>query len=341
MSEPDINIDLKWFPENQAGVMKFEVCVLHGDERNTLNFQIRPSLLGAIERTQLVPSLEHHESIDVPAIAELLDVSLKQQRPELSSQDRNAELKRLLSSCWLVPSIKETAVQLEGRKLLWQTGYEDDYIRSKIVPHFSKIYQSQQIAARNLNFGTPKLKSASPADAEELELFFCELRHGDVAAAYQKHEALRGRLAKDESFLRAINKVILDREKPASFWFALKYQIVCAWTHAFLWGFKNAERPQVLFYFCGLPGLPMSDRQLAQMGEEQISVQQRQVPYEPGAVRKAIKEQGLLGYADFPKDYPRAPFSFRQEGHGDQLQVWIDFSALEQFESSSESREEE
>jgi hypothetical protein len=340
MNPPDINID--WFLENRD-LVRFEVRASCGDQQNSINFRIRLSLLSPIDRRQLDPLLNREESTNNSTVAELLHISICQQHPEFSNQDREAELRKLLSSCWLVPSIKETAVQLEGRKILWRNGYNNEFEKSTVVRRFSELYQSQQIAARNLNFGTPKLKTASPAEAEELELLFCELRHSNIDEALRNHDSLINRISrgpKDKAALdRAIAKAIVDQKKPASFWFALKYQIVCSWTHAFLWGFRNNERPDVLFYFCGMPGRPMSEKELAQIGREQIPAEQRQLPVSPGAVRKAIKEQGLLGYADFPEDYPKAPFRLKREGHGDQQQVWIDFSALEEFQSTGTEEE--
>jgi hypothetical protein len=325
-------ISIDWFPEDRDGFMKFQVRVSHGDQHNSIDFKIQPSLLSEIEHRQLDPFLNHNASTDIDTIVWLLDTSLRQQRPEFSYQDRNAEMRRLLSSCRLLPSLREIYIETAGRNLLQKRGYGDWHERSKFSPYFDDIYRSQQTAFGALNLGTPKLKNISPAEAEELDLFCCELMGGDdVSRTLKKYDALITRRSKDKVFVRWLGKTLqnIGRETllPVSFRFALKYYIICGWTHGFLWGFDNVTRADALLRLYGAPGVPVTRKQ-----QEQGAAEQTQLSVDPEVIRKIVKRSGLKGYSDFPEAYHRqAPFKLILGGTGEQEWFQIDFSSLEKF----------
>jgi hypothetical protein len=325
-------VNVNWFPEDQDGFMKFQIHVLHGEEHHSLDFKIQPSLLSRIEHTRLDPFLHHAESSDIGAIVSLLDISVRQEHPGYNDQDRNAEMRRLLSSCRLVPSIREIYIETAGRNFVRENGYEDWYERTKFLRPFQEIYQSQQTAFRELDLGGPKITDLSPAEAEELDLFCCELMGStDIWQTLKKYDLLMSRRLKDNVFKCWLGKTLqnLGRETlPASFRFTLKYYIIRSWTHGFLWGFDYKTRSRALLRLCKAPETPQ---------QEQTVVRRKQVSVSAEAIRKIIKPSGLKGYTDFPEVFHRkAPFKLILDGTGDQEWFQIDFSSLDQFPLSRE-----
>jgi hypothetical protein len=198
------------------------------------------------------------------------------------------------SNSELPPSYKEIYFDLRGRDFLLRSGHAALFEQSKTLAHFDDIDRSWRTAIRNFNVGTPKkLKADSPAEKEQLELLFLELRHCDPRQVYEKYSSLiQKRLAaNDKHFLSWLIKTRERRDVPNEAGLSLSYYILCAWEHSFLCWLNNDDRAEVLFRVYGvrIDGAPSGRSE---------------------AVRKTVDRLELTDWSDFRHVYPKAPFLF-------------------------------
>jgi hypothetical protein len=195
-------------------------------------------------------------------------------------------------------SVKERYVELRGREFLVQSGYAELFEDTKTLPHFDEISRSSQTAIREFNVGTPKgLKADSATEREQIELFFMELRHGDIAAAFKKHTALVGN--GDRAFQSAIARTIKSRSVANNRRLSLPFWVLVGWRHWFLWGLSNNDRVELLRRVLG------------------IAIRSA-VGNAPEVIRKTITRLKVKGWSDYRGAYPKPPLSlvlFRSEEH--------------------------
>jgi hypothetical protein len=189
-------------------------------------------------------------------------------------------------------SVRSTYCERNLGEFLLRSGLVALFEQSKTLAHFDDVHRSWQTAIRNFNVGTPKkLEADSPAEKEQQELLFLELRHCDPCQVYEKFSSLiRKRLvSNDKHFLRWLTKTRERRDVPNEAGLSLSYYILCTWEHSFLWGLSNDERADILFRAHGIPidGAPG--------GRSEV-------------VRKTVDRLGLKGWSDFRRVYPKAPF---------------------------------
>jgi hypothetical protein len=197
----------------------------------------------------------------------------------------------------LPPSLKESHFHLVGETFLFQSGYLEFFLETKILPHYPEIYRSWQIAVRAFDIGTPtkKLATNSPAEQDELDLFFIELKHGDdPASVLRKYAALYQARANDPLFMDAVAKTIKARQEQRSVSDeadpTLAYWIIYGWVYGFLWGLPNEDRA-VALQCCY--GVEIKSGDAAAL------------------IKKTNQRLKLKGWWDFRQTYVESPFILR------------------------------
>jgi hypothetical protein len=195
-------------------------------------------------------------------------------------------------------SPRQAHFELAGQQFLIQTGHAAFFMGSKTLPHYPEVQVSWEHAIPILDFGTPNLKTNSAVEQAQLELFFVELRHGDPALAFSKHESLTQH--RSEDFWNAAGKVLIGRKIPNTTKLGLSYYLVCGWLHSLFWGLSNEDRVLLLNRVYGVsPNI--SER----------------------TIRRAIKFLGLKDWSDFRLTYLVPPFSVALFREGKQELVQI------------------
>jgi hypothetical protein len=209
------------------------------------------------------------------------------------------------------PSLKEHYFHLVGETFLFESGYQEFFLETKILPHYPEIYRSWQLAVSAFDIGTPtkKLATDSVAEQDELDLFFIKLRHGeDPASALREYASLYQRRVSDPLFLDAIAKTIKARKErrpvsregdpPLAYW------IIYGWLYGFLWGLSNEDRAQILQRVYGIE-IKSSDA--------------------AALIKKVVQRLKLNGWSDFRRSYQRSPFVVRlfREGEHEWCQILL------------------
>jgi hypothetical protein len=183
---------------------------------------------------------------------------------------------------------KEALFELRGQNFLIASGLARVFLQSMTLPHYPEIRQSWLKAVRALNFGTPKLKTASPDLQAEAELFFLELRHGDRALAFGKHASLIQALANDETFWKGVTDTLCNRRKPDNTESSLTFRLIGVWLHSCFWAMSNEHRDLVLTSVYGTPINSPSGNSVV-------------------VLKKLIQRLKLKGWSNFPQTYSEAP----------------------------------
>ena len=141
---------------------------------------------------------------------------------------------------------KESLFELRGQNFLIESGLAPIFLQSTTLPHYPEIRQSWLKAVETFNFGTPKLKTASPALQAAAESFFLELRYDDRALAFGKHASLIQALSDDETFWKGVTDTLCNRRKPDNTESSLTFRLIGVWLHSCFWAMSNKHRDQVL-----------------------------------------------------------------------------------------------
>jgi hypothetical protein len=190
-----------------------------------------------------------------------------------------------------LPPIKELYFARQGREFLVRSGYAAFYEDTKTLPYFYEIRENWRIAVRDFNVGTPKrLNADSTAEQGQVELFFMELRHGDLALALKKYYSLIQKRSKDQVFCTAVARVIKRQSAPNPSPLSLPFYILAAWIHGFLWGLSNEERADTLRRVYGV-----TIRSAVGDASE--------------VVRKTVARLKLKSWSDYREVYSKPPFS--------------------------------
>jgi hypothetical protein len=207
------------------------------------------------------------------------------------------------------PSLKERHFHLAGETFLFQSEYREFFLETKLLPHYPEILESWQVAVGTFDIGTPtkKLKADSPAERDELDLFFIKLRHGpDPASALGEHAALYQARVVDPLFLEAVAKTIRARQERHPLTDeadpTLAYWILYGWVYGFLWGLSNEDRAQALQRCYG------------------IEIKSKNPP---ALIKKTVQRLKVIGWSDFPQSYVESPFIVRLWIRGEQQ--WCQF----------------
>jgi hypothetical protein len=150
------------------------------------------------------------------------------------------------------------------------------------------VYQSWAIAVRKRNVGTPKFKTDSSAETDELEKFSIQLRFDDFSQTLKQYSSLIERRKYDKDFVHWMGKIIQLRGKPDRTKLSLRYYLLLLWLHGFLWCINPLNRPEVIFLGFAIP-------------IERVT---------PEAIRKTAARMGLKSCANFRQTYPQAPVKF-------------------------------
>jgi hypothetical protein len=185
-------------------------------------------------------------------------------------------------------SPKEALFELRGQNFLIESGFAPIFVQSTILPHYPEIRQSWLSAVEAFHFGTPNLKTASPALQAEAASFFCELRHGDRAVALNKHASLIQALSNDEALWKGVTDTLADRHKPDNTESSLTFRVIGVWLHGCFWAMSNEHRVLLLSRVYGTPVNSPSGNPVA-------------------ALKKLIQRLKLKGWSNFPQTYPQAP----------------------------------
>jgi hypothetical protein len=192
------------------------------------------------------------------------------------------------------PSLKERHFHLVGETFLFQSGYLGFFLETKLLPHYPEILQSWQAAVSAYDTGTPtkKFASASPAEQDQLELFFIELKHGQdpPADVLRKYAAFYQAKINDPAFIQAVDKTIKSRNKFVTYESDLVYKLLEGWVYGFLWGLTNPDRATLLEHSYGLK-VNSSDA--------------------AGLVKKTVQRLKLDSWSDFRQSYLESPFILR------------------------------
>jgi hypothetical protein len=190
-------------------------------------------------------------------------------------------------------SLLQLHFEVEGWKVLRRSGYEFLLKYTTAHPHFAEVYESWCLAVPKADVFTPRLKTDSPQEAEQLVKFLLELRYEkDLADVLTRHSFLIERRKHDRGFIRRMNRYIQLRDTPEERKYSLKNTVLLLWIHGFLWCIDPLDRPNVISH-----GFNMRI-------------------YTSEAVRKTAKRIGLNSYSDFPDAYPPAPIKFVRNRDG-------------------------
>jgi hypothetical protein len=199
------------------------------------------------------------------------------------------------------PSLKERHFRLWGETFLFQSGYHGFFLETNLLPHYSEILRSWQLAVSAYDIGTPtkKLASGTPLEGAELDRFFIELKHGNdpPAGVIRKYDALYQARANDPLFMEAVAKTVKARkeERIVTKEAGLVYPILRGWVYGFLWGLTNPDRATLLEHGYGVE-IKSSDA--------------------PALIKKTVERLKLIGWSDFPQSYGRSPLIARLWGQG-------------------------
>jgi len=204
-------------------------------------------------------------------------------------------------------SLKERHFHLVGETFLFESDYQEFFRETKLLPHYPEILESWQLALNAFDIGTPtqKLKTGSPAERDELDLFFIKLRHGpDPANVLREYAPLYQARASDHLFMEAVAKTIKARKEqhPVSNERDLAYPILRGWVYGFLCWLTNPDRATLMDHAYGVE-IKSSD---------------------PAAlVKKTVERLKVIGWSDFKESYTQSPLIVRLWTEGEQKRCQI------------------
>jgi hypothetical protein len=182
-----------------------------------------------------------------------------------------------------------------GETFLFQSGYIGFFLETKLLAHYPEILRSWQAAVSAYDIGTPKLKTNSPAERNQLESFFIELKHGEDPpnTVLHKYDSILQARASDPAFMEAVTKTIKARKEGrfVTDEKGLVYPILRGWVYGFLWGLDNPDRATLLEHGYG------------------VTIKSDDLV---GLIKKTVERRlKLTGWSDFPESYGRSPLIVR------------------------------
>jgi hypothetical protein len=177
---------------------------------------------------------------------------------------------------------------LEGRRRLCDIGYQGLFEITRHWPYFSQALGSWETAVPGFNVGTPRFKTDSPEEAEELTKFAIQLRFENFYQTLKQYDDLVKRRQYDEDFTSWIGKTIHFRKKSDQSSLSLQYYVLLFWIYGFLWAIEPLSRADVIFHGFAAPIKRPS----------------------PEAIRKIVWRKKLQGCEHFRQTSPQAPIKF-------------------------------
>jgi hypothetical protein len=226
----------------------------------------------------------------------LIDLSLCQQRPEVTKAERDAEVRALLlfkdSQKEEAPEIgqrvlsaKQAIFAVRGQNFINSTGRAAFFEDCQRLPHYQEIYESCLEAWERFDFGFPKVPTASPSEQTLAEVFFLELRYDPNPVMVQaRYDSLIQPHLGDQQWLDAIAGTIQKRLKPEESLPGLDFKLLGCWVHYGLWGLPNQDRHVVL---AGL-----------------------EIKTTPEIIRQRRRVLKLRDWSNFKAAYPSSPFEY-------------------------------
>jgi hypothetical protein len=180
--------------------------------------------------------------------------------------------------------------EFRGQNFLIESGEASItvFLQSTTLAHYPEVRGSWLKAVEALNFGTPKLKTASPALQTEAASFFIELRHGNRALAFKKYASLVQAQDNEETFWKGVTDTLANRHKPDNRESSLAFRLLGLWLHGCFWAMSNEHRAQVLTYCYGTP--------ISSPAGNPVAV-----------LKKTIQRLKLKSYSSFPQTYSEPP----------------------------------
>jgi hypothetical protein len=207
-------------------------------------------------------------------------------------------------------SPKEMLFEIRGQHFLIRTGHVGLFLQSQMLPHYSEVWDSWQVAIRALSFGTPQIATNSIAEKEQLEFFFMELRHGDPSLVFSKYNFLVSSRLADPDFQQAVAKTLLERQIPNNALPSLACYLVGSWLHSFFWGLSNLDRILLLHRIYGVTDL--------------INIK---------TLKRAVSALRLKAWSHFRQTYPEPPFRVQLFREGQQERCRISICPRGHFET--------
>jgi hypothetical protein len=284
----------------------FNLTVERLGTKSRIDFLVDLSSLDQSQAEKLVAVLTQSDNRqttateEVQIAARLLDLSLEQQGR--LPKERNVIIKKLLlldapsfslkneHNVSELPTLspKEALLELAGQEFLIKSGHAVLFEESKSLPHYPEVRASWLGTIEALNFGTPKIPAASPAERAQIELFFLELGYGSPASAFTKHTSLLLARSDHQVFWKAVANTLDKRSKVDNPERSLDFYLIYGWLHSFFWAMSNAHRTLLLTRVYGIPITSRSG--------------------DPEALlKKRVERLGLKGWSSFPQTYSEAP----------------------------------
>jgi hypothetical protein len=182
----------------------------------------------------------------VRTISWLVDISLTQERPELTKAERDTEIRRLLL-CESELTAKEAVFEVRDQTFLQSSESLKAFIEeTKRLRGYPEVRRAWCSVVRAFNIGTPKFIEASPKEQDEFELFFIRLRHESMATAFSMHAALVDKWTSNQIFRSAVSEVLERPLTVESLERRLEYYILCGWITTGLWLLNYEDRATML-----------------------------------------------------------------------------------------------
>jgi hypothetical protein len=309
VSQDEVRISLHWEPPTEDGLVRF--YVEKGDRGSVIDFTIDLYRVPKFELQCIISFWERYDKTTAEerasAAAWLIELWLKQQRPNSTQEECEAELRRLLlcedtphkeENTGVEQSIEsaEAPLTLKQAKQALFEALERDYVQlsglgrffeeSKTLPYFSDIQSSCRELQGKCSFWTPKVPVNSAVEQAQAEQFFIKLRHLDPVATQNKYGALIRAHLDDQKWRDAIGQTIQQGLRDNNTAADLGFQLLGLWLPTGLWGMRNYDRSVALEDIYGLRA-------------------------SEGTLRTHIRGLGLLDWANFPQFYAEPPFGIK------------------------------
>jgi hypothetical protein len=294
-----IKIDCDWHYQRDQKVL-FDFRVERVGQKSNVEILIDLLRLDKNQAERLKDFLERLHAHQTSAMervrttAWLVDLSLRQQRPEVTQAQRDAEVRALLlfkdsqkednaEIGQRVLTAKQAVFAVRGQNFINSIGQAAFFEDCQRLPHYQQIHESCLESQDRFDFGTPTVPTSSPSEQTLAEAFFLELRYDpDPIAVQAKYDSLIQPHLGDQQWLDAISGTIQKRLKPEESLPKLDFYLLCSWLPNGLWGASHPDRATMLCNWY-------------------------EVKTTPDILRKRVRVLRLRDWSEFRDAYPVAP----------------------------------